>query len=81
MITAEEKLLRAFVKLASRKKEYPVKQEEPVCPRCKTAIDITDPSVRVDFHDVEAGGRLFVVAEPTCPNCFTRVKPRAFVNN
>ncbi len=77
----EEKLLRTILKLQAEDKGYPIKQDPPICPRCLIKVDIYDPSVKVQFRDIEIGGKVFTVAEPYCPMCFTKIKSDVQINN
>ena len=72
-ITAEEKLLRLLIKDQSEDPNYPVWQETPVCPSCRKAADIADFSVKVDFRDIEVGGKTLTIAEPYCPRCGVKI--------
>ncbi len=72
-ITAEEKLLRLLIKDQNNDPSFPVRQETPVCPSCRRAVDIADFSIKVDFRDVEVGGKTLTSAEPYCPRCGVKI--------
>lgn len=80
-ITAEEKHLRMVIKDQMTDRNFPVRQEPPRCPKCHIPVDIADFSIRVDFRDVEVGGRKITLADPTCPQCFRKIPARPFINN
>jgi hypothetical protein len=73
-ISPEEKLLRQIIINRMVDRTYPVRQEPPFCNRCALAIDISDQSIKVDFHDIDVRGKIVTVAEPICPKCCERVE-------
>ncbi len=80
-LTPEEKLLRIVIKNICGDRNYPLKQEVPVCPKCRLTVDIMDPLVRVEFKEEEIKGRTFVFAEPYCPTCSTKTEALIYINN
>ncbi len=80
-ITAEEKLLRLLFKDQSNDPSFPVRQETPVCPTCRRAVDIADFSVQVDFRDVEVGGKTLTIAEPYCPLCGVKISATPYLSH
>ncbi len=80
-ITAEEKLLRLLIKDRNEDPSFPVRQETPVCPSCRLAVDIADFSVKVDFRDVEVGGKTVTIAEPYCPQCGLKIAATPYLSH
>ncbi len=80
-ITAEEKLLRLLIKDQSNDPNFPVRQETTICPTCRRAVDIADFSVKVDFRDVEVGGKTVTIAEPYCPRCDVKIAATPYLSH
>jgi len=80
-ITAEEKLLRLLIKDQSEDPNFPVRQETPVCPLCRKAADIADFSVKVDFRDIDIGGKTVTIAEPYCPRCGVKIAATPYLSH
>lgn len=77
MVKPEVRFLKLF--FLDELRESPVRQEETVCQKCETKINLLDDNIEVAFKEIQFGGKTYTLLEPFCPFCEEKVDARYHV--